>query len=362
MSQGIPLFLQGGGAIDYDAIELRKLIAALTGARHFVDLAPSTSPLVSAGGGHGVVGAGDMAVTAGTGMTVDVAKGLALVRGTQQETQGSYLTDNNAVQNLTISASDPTNPRKDLILSKVRDNELGIAGDDGPLVVLAGTPTGGLTAGNATGRPTPPENSLILAEVFVPAAAASSASYTITDLRTRANSLGGTFVCLNSAFYPNPASEGMEVIDLALGQKLTYSGAAWVAMGQYGAWTPFTPTVGGWALGNGTVAFTLHKIGRQVTVRGVLTVGSTTTFGAALTIAAPFAAAAQQQGLLGAYLDASAGVTGPLMVRVSGSTFSFYALSTVVQMNNAGLTSTVPVTWAAGDKVEIVSFTYEATS
>lgn len=216
-------FLQGG---NYTAAEVRRIVSALTGAPDFVDLNPSTSPLVSAGGGHGVVRSTDMAVTAGAGTTVNVAEGLALVRGTQQSDQGVYVTSNDAPKNLTISAADATNPRKDLIVSRVKDAEYGISGDTGPLEVVSGTPTGGLTAGNATGRPTPPENALILAEVFVPAAAASSASYTITDLRTRAYALGATAVC-KSTTRPTSIGEGQVIYELDTNREWFYDGAAW---------------------------------------------------------------------------------------------------------------------------------------
>lgn len=223
MTEGDPLWLQAG---NYVGDEDRRAFAAMFGSRHYVDLAPSTSPLVSAGGGHGVVGAADMTVTAAAGMTVSVSLGLAIVRGTQQGDQGVYVTSNDAAKSLTISASDATNPRKDLIVTRVKDNQYGIAGDTGPLEVVAGTPTAGLTAGNATGRPTPPENALVLAEVLVPAAAVSSASFTITDLRTRAYALGGVAVC-TSTTRPNPATAGMTIHETDTNRRYGYDGAAW---------------------------------------------------------------------------------------------------------------------------------------
>lgn len=231
-------FLQGG---NYTAAEVRRIVSALTGAPDFVDLAPSTSPLVSAGGGHGVVGSSDMAVTAGAGTTVNVSAGLALVRGTQQSDQGVYVTSNDAAKNLTISAADATNPRKDLIVTRVKDAEYGIAGDTGPLEVVSGTPTGGLTAGNATGRPTPPENALVLAEVFVPAGAASSASYTITDLRTRAYALGGVVVCTSTTRPTATVFEGQVIYETDTDKLLVYSGAAWVEFATIAAGTSYTP-------------------------------------------------------------------------------------------------------------------------
>lgn len=221
-----PLWLQAG---NYTATEDRIALAALLSARHFVDLAPSTSPLVSAGGGHGVFGDG-MAVSAGAGTSVNVALGVAAVRGTQQSDQGVYITSNDASFNVAISAADATNPRKDLIVTRVKDAEFAIAGDTGPIEVVTGTPTGGLTAGNATGRPTPPENALVLAEVYVPAAAASSASYTITDLRTRAYAAGGCAVC-TSTTRPTSAPVGQLIYEIDTKRVYAYDGTSWLLIG-----------------------------------------------------------------------------------------------------------------------------------
>lgn len=217
------LWLQAG---NYTGGEDRMLLAALTGARWPVDLTPSTSPMVDAGGGHGVVAGGDLAVTTGAGMTVSVAAGQAMIRGTQQGDQGVYVGSNDAAVSITISAADATNPRKDLIVFRVRDAEYGISGDNGVLEATAGTPTGGLTAGNATGRPTPPENALVLAEVFVPAGAGSSASFTVTDLRTRASTLGGVHVC-TSTTRPNPVASGKVIYETDSKNLLVYDGTNW---------------------------------------------------------------------------------------------------------------------------------------
>lgn len=354
MTERDPLWLQAG---NYTATEDRLGLAAIFGSRHFVDLAPSASPLLSAGGGHGVVGSGDMAVTGdGAGMDVTVAAGLALVRGTQQGDQGVYVTSNDAPLTLTVSAADATNPRKDLVVTRVKDNEFGIAGDTGPLEVIAGTPTGGLTAGNATGRPTPPENALVLAEVFIPAAVTSNASFTITDLRTRATAVGGTFVCASSATYPNPATEGMVVIDLALDQKLIYSGSVWVSVGGYGAWSTYTPTLGGITLGNGTVTGRYMRVGRMVTVSIRFVKQSTTTFSGAFTVSLPVANNASTESAipLKSYdSDQAKNYFGAAVVAASSSTASLYGLDPY--------TSTHPFTWVTPDTWHVYG-SYEAAS
>jgi hypothetical protein len=353
MTERDPLWVQGG---NYTATEDRLALAALFGARHFVDLAPSTSPLVSAGGGHGVVGSADMAVTAGAGTTVNVAAGLAVVRGTQQSDQGVYVTSNDAAKSLTISAADATNPRKDLIVSRVKDAEFGIAGDTGPLEVVAGTATGGLTAGNATGRPTPPENALILAEVFVPAGAASSASYTITDLRTRATALGGAFVAASSATYPSPATEGMEVIDLALDQKLIYNGSAWVPFGAYGAWTTYSPT---WRAGTTALAHTRlggYEIkGKALTFRASIAFTGAAGAAGAITVGLP-AGVALKSGMtqVAPVFAYDSGTTNYRGVAVGGLLIANYdRMQVFINDSAAAMTDAAPFVIANGDFIAV---------
>lgn len=343
MAERDPLWLQAG---NYTATEDRIALAAMTGGRHFVDLAPSTSPLVSAGGGHGVVGAADMTVTAGAGTTVNVSLGLAMVRGTQQSDQGVYITSNDAAKNLAISAADATNPRKDLVVTRVKDNEFGIAGDTGPLEIVTGTPTGGLTAGNATGRPTPPENSLVLAEVFVPAGAASSASYTITDLRTRAYALGGVAAC-SSTTMPNPASEGLVAAVLNKDRLEMHDGAAW----QRGP---------NWAAA-GRTGVRLRRVAVQNIGSGASANLSwdTEDFDSDGFIAVPSTTITIPAGLGGLYSltarsAASAGLSGggTLQVTAGGRTYDGY----ITNNNAGGLCTFSGVPLAAGDTITVLQY------
>lgn len=138
----------------------------------------------------------------------------------------------------------------------------------------------------------------------------------------------------------------------------------WVQLARVNAWTSYTPTIAGWAIGDGTLACAYQKVGRMVTVRVSVTVGASTTFGAALTVSTPFTAVtgAEQWGD-GSLFDTSGSVWAPAMVRLqsAGTSFQVYSLTSVTQMNNTGLTSTVPWTWATGDVVRF-SMTYESAS
>jgi hypothetical protein len=159
--------------------------------------------ILTAGGGHGVTGSGDLAVAQnGTpNMSVNVAAGRAFIRGTETASlgQGVYSFFNDATVNLTIGAADPTNPRRDLIVAQVRDLNYSGAVSDARLAVIAGT------AAASPSDPTPPANALVLARVTVAAGVTSVTTAAITDLRTRAASLGGVQVC-TSTTRPSGAS------------------------------------------------------------------------------------------------------------------------------------------------------------
>lgn len=127
---------------------------------------------------------GDLAVTqrgAGANMSVDIARGGAYVLGDDATDQGYYFVYNDATFNVVIAAADPTNPRIDLIIARVKDvAEGGAAGDTWTLEVVAGTPAGSPSA------PALPASALKLAQVAVAAAAASITNANITDFRSMA--------------------------------------------------------------------------------------------------------------------------------------------------------------------------------
>lgn len=123
----------------------------------------------------------DLAVTAnGTpNMTVNVAAGEAVVDGSQNTlSQGSYEVLNDATVNLAIAASDPTNPRIDIVVAQVQDAAYSGATNAWQLAVVTGTPA------PSPSVPAAPANSLILAQIAVAANATTIVSGNITDRRT----------------------------------------------------------------------------------------------------------------------------------------------------------------------------------
>jgi hypothetical protein len=135
----------------------------------------------------GIVDAGGYAVTQnGTpNMSVNVAAGRAWIPGNQVgnisgflfNTQGQYFALNDAVVNVAVAASNPTNPRIDLVVLQVLDAQYTGSTNLAQLAVITGT------AAATPVAPAAPSNSLVLAQVAVAALATSIVNANLTDVR-----------------------------------------------------------------------------------------------------------------------------------------------------------------------------------
>ena len=181
-------------------------------------------------GRQGIAAAGDLLVSEKSGtpnMSVDVAVGSCLITGTESATQGAYWLENLAVLNVVISASDATNPRKDLIVAKVQDSDFSGATDAGSIVVVTGTPAG------SPAEPTVPDNAVVLAMVDVAALASSVVDANVTDRRTsttgqdRLAAMGGVTVAASTAQLPTSPTEGLMAWQSDTAQMKVYTSAAW---------------------------------------------------------------------------------------------------------------------------------------
>src|SRR5258708_21084582 len=109
------------------------------GLRYTVDILRRASKILRST--EGVGAPGDMAVSQnGTpNMSVNVAAGQVAVDGTQNPaTQGTYVGTNDATANLSIAASDPTNPRIDIVVAQFEDSVYAGAANDFKLAVVTG--------------------------------------------------------------------------------------------------------------------------------------------------------------------------------------------------------------------------------
>lgn len=102
----------------------------------------------------------------------------------QLTTQGAYYCyndDSAGVVNLTISASNPTNPRIDLVVAQVQDAAYSGSSNNWQLAVVTGTAAASPTI------PTLPASCVPLALVWVPANAANIVAADILDVRVNYN-------------------------------------------------------------------------------------------------------------------------------------------------------------------------------
>lgn len=260
---------------------------------------------------QGVVGATDLAVTAGAGLSVNVAAGEAFIAGTDSSTlQGAYHVLNDAAVNLPLAAADATNPRNDLVIARVRDQEYVGAVSSWAVEVLTGAPAA------VPADPARPPTSMDLARVRVAAGAVSVVAANIDEGRTR--------------------------------------------VGDWIGYTPVWTTAGtAPALGNGSLAGRYRLIGRTMFLSIALTIGTTTTTGTGVwAFSLPAGIAARDYGVgTGIAIKAAAGsfratpewaaAAGAISVLVPASTTST-ALNYVQNVVPAGA-------WANGDRVTLMA-------
>lgn len=125
---------------------------------------------------------GDLKVTSGGSMNSSIARGGCFIEGGDTTDQGLYFAYNDGAKTLTHAASNPSNPRNDLIVAKIQDNTEGVAGDTWALAIVQGTPAA------SPSDPATPASSITLARVLIGAGVTSFTDAQITDLRPFANS------------------------------------------------------------------------------------------------------------------------------------------------------------------------------
>lgn len=140
--------------------------------------------------GPGVARTADLIVTQnGTpNMSVNVATGGAFVQGTTGTYQGVYFVENQGTVNKAIATAHATNPRRDIVVARVRENAVDGSGATAwDIHVVTGTPAASPVI------PATPANCLLLAVVSVAAASSSIVAANITDARTLARPWGGSW-------------------------------------------------------------------------------------------------------------------------------------------------------------------------
>jgi hypothetical protein len=130
----------------------------------------------------GLVGASDMQISAGGGMSVNVSTGEAWIPGSTSTTQGGYYGRVSSSTNLVVAASNPSNPRIDSVSATITDSAYSGVTNTFGVQVNTGTPTAGATLSNLNGAPSLPASSLLLGYILVPAASSSVSGGNISNV------------------------------------------------------------------------------------------------------------------------------------------------------------------------------------
>lgn len=208
------------GLSTHTAEQFRSYLGSL------LTLPSAAASLKTASGIHPALG-GQLAVTQnGTpNMTVNIAAGFAFIAGTEGTKQGTYFCENDATVNKSITASDPTNPRIDIVVAKIQDAFYSGATNAWSLAVVTGTPAGSPSA------PAAPANSVTLAQIAVAANATTIVTGNITDKRPFMAAVGGSILCTSIVRPANPY-EGLYGFETDTNAPIYYDGTRWFRMGR----------------------------------------------------------------------------------------------------------------------------------
>jgi hypothetical protein len=157
--------------------------------------------------------------TASANLLVDA--GSVVIQGSTSGTQGVYVGVNDAQITLSYLGVYPadSNPRKDLIVARIKDDDYEGVGNGFSVEVIKGTASGSPV------DPAVPASCVVLARVNLPASATTVADAVIDDLRTFTVARGGILPIYGAA-PPSAPYIGQTVFDSS-GRLLIWDGAAW---------------------------------------------------------------------------------------------------------------------------------------
>jgi hypothetical protein len=191
------------------------------------------------------------------------------------------------------------------------------------------------------------------------AGAVLTASDTNGYLASQANMVFATAAARDAAI--TSPQEGMVVFLKDSNNVFIYSGAAWIESSGIGAYTPFTPTLSNWTLGNGVFDAEYKVLGKLIHYYGTFEFGSTSAVGAnpfniTLPVNARFGLVRVQYGS-SQWRDVSLGVNVVGTTTMENSTNMFVNWNQVAALSDylqkAAWTSAagMPFTFATGDFV-----------
>ena len=164
-----------------------------------------------------------------------------------------------------------------------------------------------------------------------------------------------------SAALPSPL-EGMLTYREDTHDYEAWDGSAWVPVVSLDAWKTWAPnmTAGGWTQGNGTFDAKYIQIGKTVHFKLEFTSGSTTVETTNCRISLPVTAVASDAPFINAMFVSGSTRNIGICSNNTSSSFGLQAANaSTTYLSTTGTSSTVPFTWASGDKI-FAAGTYEA--
>ena len=129
-------------------------------------------------------------------------------------------------------------------------------------------------------------------------------------------------------------------------------------------WVDHTPTLAGFAIGNGTISSRFFRAGKLVCVEDHITFGSTSTFGAAPTLTLPSAVASGHSSLTWMDGTAQTSLNSTMAIikwRWNGTATVGHTVTASGTYAAIGtMSSTAPITFAAGSVLTRYGFYEEA--
>lgn len=181
-----PAFLQNAGAVHTAEVTRGAFNGLIAGKLAAASLKARGGVVPDLGGALAVTQNGT------PNMTVLVDAGICYIPGSQGSLQGNYVGTNNASMSVSIAPADASQARIDLIVFKVEDTLYSGAVNSSSIVAVTGTPAGSPVA------PAAPNNSIILAQVSVPATDTTISNAQITDRRPFVAGVGGLIRCTST--------------------------------------------------------------------------------------------------------------------------------------------------------------------
>lgn len=346
-----PLWLP---SLTYDETELRKMDAVLV-------MADGT-----AGGARGGIRPGDIGLAVSlAGTTVNVSAGVASV---PRSGQGAYRAQLAATSPGTLSAANASFTRIDLVYLRVWDTAVDSSGlRKADTVYLVGTPSGSPVAPTPGGT----EIYIPLATITVPSTGGggTGAATVSSTVRQVTVAPGGILPVTSAADIAITGSyTGQTRYNTTRGTIESWTGSAWVAPGDWVAYTPTWTAATGTApsIGNGSLVGRYTVIGKTCHVRVGWKAGSTTTFGSGgeWRFSLPFTAATLSDANF-SWMGSAVGIRpgtsySAVAVRAQSGLAYMQAMGPTSADGTTGATwtSTVPFTWASTHNASL-SLTYE---